>query len=153
MSAKPDAALKRALAAMRSGTSLAAAAKAHKISRERLSAYAKSKGGATYGQRRWAFPDRERFRIKVIAEGHRHTVTIWVDSKAAATLAGEHYNEAGRAVEKPILFPAFEKRWSGVTIKDLKGREYGFATDPNEVYRALHADEVDWSRIYQRLTN
>jgi hypothetical protein len=40
-----------------------------------------------------------------------------------------------------------------VTIKDVKGREYAFATDPNDIYRALYADEVDWSRIYQRLTN
>ena len=138
---------------MRSGGSLAATAKAHKVSRERLSAYAKSKGGATFGQKRWAFRANERFHIPVIAKGRRNAVFIWVADEAAATLAGEHHNEAGRAVEKPILFPAFEKRWEGVTIRDVKGREYAFSTDPNEIYRALNADEIDWSRIYQRLTN
>lgn len=152
-SAKPDAALRRALAAMRSGTSLGATAKAHKVSRERLSAYAKSRGGATYGKRRWSFRPNDRFRIPIIAKGHRNPVTIWVADEEAAKLAGEHYNEAGRAVEKPILFPAFKKRWDGVTISDVKGKEYAFATDPNDIYRVLHADEIDWSRIYQRLTN
>jgi hypothetical protein len=138
---------------MRSGKSLAATARAHRISRERLSAYAKSKGGASYGQKRWSFQQSDRFHIPIIAKGHRNPVAVWVDSKEAATLAGEHYNEAGRAVEKPILFPAFEKRWGGVTISDVKGRKFSFATDPNEIYRAMHAAEIDWSRIYQRLTN
>jgi hypothetical protein len=88
--AKQDAKIQKALAAMRAGKSLAATAKAHKVSRERLSAYAKSKGGATYGQKRWAFRANERFRIPIIAKGHRNALTIWVADEEAAKLAGEH---------------------------------------------------------------
>jgi len=150
---KSDAAIQKALTAMKSGSSLAATAKAHKVSRERLSAYAKSKGGATYGQKRWSFQQRDRFQIPIIAKGRRNFVKVWVGSEEAAKLAGEHFAEARKAVENPILFPAFEKRWEGVTITDLKGRDYNFETDPNQIYRALNANEIDWSRIYQRLTN
>jgi hypothetical protein len=151
---KADAAIQKAIAAMRSGKSLAATAKAHKVSRERLSAFAKSSADATFSGKRWTFNgDSDRLHVPIIAKGHPNSVNIWVRGERSARLAGEHYEEAGRAIEKPSLFPMFEKRWSGVTITDLKGREFEFETDPNAVYRAMHADEVDWSRIYQRLTN
>ncbi len=31
---------------------------------------------------------------------------------------------------------------------DARGGEHAFATDPNDIYRALAGDEIDWSRIY-----
>ena len=152
--AKADTTIQKALATMRSGKSLAATAQAHKVSRERLSAFAKSSAGATYSRKQWTFTgDSDRRRVPIIVKGHPNPVTIWVRGERPAKLAGEHYNEAGHAIEKPSLFPIFEKRWSGVTITDLKGREFEFETDPNAIYRAMHADEVDWSRIYQRMTN
>jgi hypothetical protein len=151
--AKADARIGKALKAMLSGKSLAATARQHRISPERLSVYAKSQVGATYSGKQWTFSGSpDRIRVRIIAKGRHNIVTTWVREEAAR-LAGEHFNEAGRAIEDQTLFPAFGKKWSGVTITDVKGREYALATDPNEIYRALHANEVDWSRIYQRLTN
>lgn len=84
----------------------------------------------------------------MIAEGELHPVTIWVPDHEAASLVGHHYAEASQAVERPELFPAFRAKWSGRFVTDTKGRTYTFATNPNDIYRALVADEIDWTRIY-----
>lgn len=145
---KPDNKLEDAIDAMRRGESLVAAAQRLHVSRERLSAYAKRQAGAERKGRAWTFNDTRKRRVPIIAEDLLHPITIWVPSYEAASLVGLHYTEADQAVERPELFPAFIAKWSGKSVTDTKGRKYNFATDPNDLYRALVADEIDWTRIY-----
>lgn len=150
---KPDKTLEEAIRAIRSGESMSAAAKRLHVARERLSPYAKTQAGAVRSGRTWAFNDSRRRRIPIIAKGSLKPLQIWVSGHEAASLAGQHYGEAVKALEAPELFPALIAKWSGVAVTDTKGREHYFETDPNQLYRALIADEIDWSRIYHLQVN
>jgi hypothetical protein len=150
---KPDPVLENAITTIRGGESLSAAAKRLRVSRERLSAYVKEQVGAMRMGKGWTFDDRRVRPVPIIAQGHHNAITIKVSGYDAARLAGEYWTQASEAAENQALWPAFIARWSGVTITDANGREYIFSTEPNDIYRALNADEVDWSRIYQIYTN
>lgn len=147
--AKPDPVLEEAVAAMRAGESLGAVARRMRIGRERLSAYAKRQAGATRSGKLWTFNDTRVRRVPVIAGDSLTFDVIKVPGFDPAHLAGEHYEQAQKALEEPTLFPAFIERWRGVRITDVKGRTYAFATDPNQLARAIHAEEIDWARIYK----
>ncbi|MBO9581446.1 MAG: hypothetical protein J7498_11195 [Sphingobium sp.] len=151
--AKSDPVLDSAIAAMRGGESLGAAAKRLRVSRERLSAYAKDQAGAVRTGARWTFDDRRGRSVPIIAQGHFNAITITVPGYDAASLAGLYWSQASEAAQNQALWAPFIARWSGVTITDVNGREYKFSIEPNDIYRTLHADEVDWSRIYQIYSN
>ncbi len=150
---RPDSKLEAAINAIRAGETLSAAAKRIGVGRERLSAYAKEHAGAVRTGRTWAFRDNRIRRIPIIVAEAPNPITIRVRGSESAALAGRHYAEAGKALEDQSLFPAFIERWSGVTITDASGRVHPLATDPNHLYSAFSADEVDWSRIYRLYMN
>jgi hypothetical protein len=145
--------LEDAIKAMRGGASLSAVAKRYHVGRERLSAYAKKQAGASRRGMGWTFNDTRERRVPVVVAGKPHPVTIRVSGRAPAELAGQHYAEASAAVETPELFPPFIAKWEGKTIADTHGREYVLASDPNEIFRAISAEEIDWSRIYHLYQN
>jgi hypothetical protein len=151
--AKIDQTLEDAIKAMRDGATLSAVAKRFHVGRERLAAYARTQAGASRHGRRWKFNDTRERRIPVIVAGKLHSVTIRVEGHGPAELAGQHYAEASAAVENPELFPPFIAKWEGKTIADTRGREYAFSTDPNQIFRAISAEEIDWSRIYHLYQN
>lgn len=145
----PDRKLEEAIKAIRAGDSMSAAAKRTGVSGERLSAYARQQAGAERKGRTWTFNDTRTRRIPLLAEGHLNAVIVKVTGHEAAKLAGEHYDEAFRALTDQSLFSAFMEKWSGVTITDNKGRVYSLSTDPNHLYRlTVTGDEIDWTRIY-----
>ena len=150
---KPDRTLEDAIKAMRRGETLSAAAKRGHVGRERLAAYAKQHAGASRKGRKWTFKDTRTRRIPIIAAKEPHPVTIRVNDYHAAELAGQHYLEASEAVENPELFPPFIAKWEGRTITDVRGREYVLSTDPNQIFRAIGGEEIDWSRIYHLYQN
>lgn len=150
---KTDARMEAAINAIRAGETLSAAAKRIRVGRERLSAYAKEHAGAVRTGRTWTFRDNRTRRIPIISAEAPNPIKIRVRGSEPAALAGRHYAEAGKALEDQSLFPAFIERWSGVTITDASGRTHPLATDPNHLYRAFNADEVDWSRIYRLYMN
>lgn len=145
---KPDPKLEDALVGMRKGESLSAAAKRLRVGRERLSAYAKRQAGAVRKGRAWTLNDTRKRRVPIIAEGSSRTLTIWVPDHASAALVGLHYAQASQAAENPELFPDLAAKWSGTLVTDTKGVEHFFATNENDIYRALFEDEIDWARIY-----
>lgn len=151
--AKIDRTLEDAIKAMRAGATMSAAAKRFHVGRERLTAYAKKQAGASRQGRSWTFTDTRERRVPVIVAGELHPVTIRVEGHSAAERAGQHYAEASAAVERPELFPPFIAKWEGKTIADTRGREYAFATDPNQIFRAIGGEEIDWSRIYHLYQN
>lgn len=147
--AKIDLTLEGAIKAIRAGDGISAAAKRAGVSRERLSAYAKRQAGAERNGRTWTFNDTRTRRVPLLVEGHNHAVVVRVTGHEPARLAGEHFDEAHRALTDQSLFPAFREKWSGVTITDNKGRVYSLSTDPNHLYRlTVTGDEIDWTRIY-----
>ena len=150
---KPDRTLEDAIRAMRSGETLSAAAKRFHVGRERLAAYARKQAGASRQGRSWIFNDTRTRRVPVIAAGEPYPVTISAKGHGPAELAGQHYAEASEAVENPDLFPLFIAKWKGKAIADIHGREYVFSTDPNQIFRAISGEEIDWSRIYHLYQN
>ncbi len=151
--AKPDRTLEDAIRAMRAGETLSATAKRFHVGRERLAAYAKRHAGASLQGRRWTFSDTRERRVPVIVAAERYPITIRVEGHRPAELAGQHYAEASAAIESPELFPHFIAKWQDQTIADTRGREYAFATDPNQIFRAIGGEEIDWSRIYHLYQN
>jgi hypothetical protein len=147
-SSKPDRTLEDAIKAIRQGETLTAAAKNAGVSRERLSAYAKQYAGAARHGRRWTFNDARVRRIPIIAAGEVSFLTIKVPGFEPAHLAGQHFDEASKALEDHELFPSFIERWTGVSITDVNGNDHLFATEPSQLYRVIGADEIDWARIY-----
>jgi hypothetical protein len=146
---KPDPKLEDAIKAIRAGDGISAAAKKVGVSRERLSAYAKQQAGAERKGRVWTLNDTRSRRVPLLVEGHNNAVVVKVAGHEPARLAGEHFDEAHRALTDQSLFPAFREKWSGVTITDHKGRVYSLSTDPNHLYRlTVTGDEIDWTRIY-----
>ena len=134
---------------MRAGDPLGAVAKRLRIGRERLSAYAKQYAGASQRAGVWTFNDKRTRRVPVIATNSTTYDEIKVRGFDPAQLAGEHYHEAEAALHEPSLFPTFIERWRGKTITDVNDRTYEFATDPNQLARAISAEEIDWARIYR----
>lgn len=151
--AKPDRTLEDAIKAMRGGETLSAAAKRFHVGRERLVAYAKHHAGASREGRKWTFKDTRTRRIPIIAANESHPVTIRVNDYHAAELAGQHYSEATEATEDPELFPTFIAKWEGTSITDVRGREFVLSTDPNQIFRIIGGEEIDWSRIYHLYQN
>lgn len=146
--AKPDRVLEDAIDAMRKGESLSAAARKMRVGRERLSAYAKQYAGASRQGPAWTFDDKRVRRVPIIAAGEGNFIITKVPGFEPAHLAGQHYQEAEAAITDQSLFPAFIERWRGVTIADLDGNLHTFSVDPNQLYRAIGDDEIDWTRIY-----
>jgi hypothetical protein len=146
--AKPDRILEEAIDAMRRGETLSAAARRMRVGRERLSAYAKQYAGASRQGPAWTFNDQRVRRVPIIAAGEGKLVITKVPGFEPAHLAGQHYHEADAAITDQSLFPAFVERWRGVTITDLDGNLHTFSVDPNQLYRAIGDDEIDWTRIY-----
>lgn len=152
-SIKIDPILEDAIKAMRAGATLSATAKRFHVGRERLATYAKKHAGASRRGRGWSFNDKRERRVPVIVAGKPHFVAIRVEGHGPAELAGQYYAEASAAVENPELFPPFIAKWEGRTIADTRGLEYVFSTDPNQIFRAIAGEEIDWSRIYHLYQN
>ena len=132
----------------RAGESLSAAARQARVGRERLAAYVKRFAGGAWQGSTWTFDDKRVRRIPVIAAGEPNSLIIKVPGFEPARLAGQHFEEASQALEDQTKFPAFIERWREVSITDTTGRSYALSVDPNQLYRAVAADEIDWARIY-----
>lgn len=143
-----DGKLEAAIKAVRNGESMSGAAKRLSVSRERLSAYAKQYAGAKLKGQTWTFNDTRKRQVPILAKGHLVPVITKVVGHEPASLAGKHYNESLKALADQRLFPAFEAKWSDVSVTDSRGRQYTFSSDANHLYRLIEAGEVDWTRIY-----
>lgn len=144
---KLDPALEVALKAMRSGQTLQAAASGAKVSRERLSRYAKDQAGAARSGTRWTFYDRRKRQVQVIHNGG--VIEVWVEGYEPARLAGQHFSDAARLISNPDRLSWFRRKWENVSIRDATGRRYIFTTNLNEIYRAIHANDRPFEQIYK----
>lgn len=142
-----DAGLEAALKAMRAGEPLKAAAARQRVSRERLSRYAKSQAGAAREGRVWTFNDRRRRTVLFIENGR--AVRLRVEGYEAARLAGIHWDEAHKALRDHRRAAPFIRRWENSSIRDTNGRRHVFTTNLNEIYEAVHANDSAFEAVYQ----
>ena len=52
-------------------------------------------------------------------------------------------------IENPSRLPRFQHLWENRFIRDASGRRVFFTIDPNEIYRALHANDRPFEQIYK----
>jgi hypothetical protein len=132
---------------MRQGETLKDAAARLHVARERLSTYAKVQAGAARSGRVWTFNDRRRRRVQIIQNGEVRE--IWVEGYEPARLAGQYMDQAGRLIADPSRLADFQERWAYRGIREANGRLLSFPLDPNEIYRALHANDRPFEQIYK----
>jgi hypothetical protein len=141
-----DAGLEAALKAMRGGETLRTAAGRQRVSRERLSRYAKSQAGASRVGKTWTFNDRRR-RTVLFIEGGR-VIRLKVDGYEPARLAGIYWDQAHRVLANHSRAADFIRRWENVSIRDASGRRHIFTTDLNAIYQAVHSNDAAFEQIY-----
>lgn len=139
--------LELALRMLRRGHTMTSTARLMRISRERLSAYAKLNAGASRQGRHWTFNDLRRRRVLVLSTDGAQTIVVL--GFEPARLAGLHWTEADDALGDHSLVPEFQRRWDGISIRDTSGRRYFLTTDPNQIYRELYATDVRFEEVYR----
>jgi hypothetical protein len=144
--AKLDAALKRL---RRPNATLSGVAAETKVSRERLSRYAKDVAGARREGLKWVFDDRRIRRVKVITTQQYAPVKLRVRGFEPVHIAGLHFREAGQALRDQRRVPEFVRRWEGTRIKDVRGRWHTLSTDLNQIYSAVHMHDYSFEQFYR----
>jgi len=137
--------LEGAVKALRRGKNQKAAAKAARISVERLRRFIYENNLATRQGARWVMTDGRPRRVPTICRGQFRTVIV--PDFSGASLAGKYHNAVGHFIRSNDIevIEAFD----GLGLTDLKGRFYEFETDPNELHRYASADNPAFHEIYQ----
>jgi hypothetical protein len=138
---KAEAAIRR----MNRGESMTAAARAARMSVERLRrVLAEAEIGRRNG-RRWTTSDNRPRRVPVITDG-RVRVLI-ADGYPPAQLAGAHHHAVGEFVRTNDL--RVLKPFEGRYVRAVSGRKYPLETDPNELHRIAAMDLRPFHEIYE----
>jgi hypothetical protein len=139
-----DAKLKKALAKLRGGASLTAAAKAAGVSRERFRGHVAARGLARREGRSWIVADARARRVLVVSKGEIKTLHV---SEFEAERAGRYWRDVGRFLRSNDLALLRPYRGKGVTTID--GRFVPFETDPNVLHRLASAGLPAFHEIYR----
>ncbi len=140
--------LQRALRTLRQEQSLKAAAKAARVSPERLKHAATGKGAISKEGRRWVVsPDLPR-RMLLYSRGQALVVTV-ADLPTASRI-GQFMSAVAKFLESPNrdLLAPFE----GESITDISGRRSrrrSFETDPNNLYRLASVGGEAFESVYK----
>ena len=141
-----DERLEAAIRDMRRGKPLGEAARDLKVGRERLSTYAKAHVGARRVAGSWTFDDRRARETPVITPDG---VVAIVTNYEGSHVAGQHWHEAHQAMANHAWQESFERRWSDRFVRDVRGKRHMLASDLNDVYAAIHANDEPFEMIYR----
>lgn len=149
--AKPDEAKKieRAVKALRAGKSQKAAAKAGRISVERLRRFIYENNIAKREGSRWVMTDDRPRRVLTIHNGQPRAVIV--PGFAGASLAGKYNSAVGHFVRSndiDVILP-----FEGEGLTDVKGRFHPFETDPNALHRYAAMDNPAFHEIYKIISD
>jgi hypothetical protein len=148
-SLKSDARLEIAVRAMNTGAPLSWAAKAARVSPERLRRFIKLNDlGARQG-RAWVMRDSRARRVPMIAGSNSSTIAVPGFEEASLVARFDH--AVRRALETGDFEPVFA--FEGRGVRDLKGKLHPFETNPNALYRYAMRDEPEFHEIYQIVAN
>jgi hypothetical protein len=134
----------RALASMRKGSSLKAAAHEHHISTERLRRYLGENVKAERQGRRWVIGDERPRKFPIYSAGELKSPVM---APEEASRAGQFMNAAKRFVltgRKKLLAP-----WEDSGVVDIGGAFHPFETDPDELYELANAGELSFPEMYK----
>jgi hypothetical protein len=133
-----------ALKLMKRGDSLKSAAKAHKISQERLRRYLRENTQTTRIGRRWQIFDLRRFHFPIYSRGR--IVELWLSADEASK-AGHYMAAVGRFL--PTGDASVLRPFVGQGVRDIKGTFYPFETNENTLYRLDQTGELSVPEIYK----
>jgi hypothetical protein len=140
-----DARIQLALRALRQERTFAKAAKAAKVSPERLRKYAIERGLIEKAGRRWQPRADLPRRMLIFSQGR--SLPITVGNIQTASAGGRFMAAVGRFLDtndRSVLTP-----FVGQSVRDINGREYPFETRPNVLYRLSAAGEHTFEQIYR----
>jgi hypothetical protein len=134
---------------MNRGRSLTAAARDTRLPSEQLQTYLRQRRLAKRRGRRWVPADNRLRRVLVLTNSRIRPVTV--RGYGEASLAGAHYDAAGRFVSQndiSVLEP-----FKGKSIRAANGRKYPLETDPNALHRIAAMDSPPFHEIYEITSN
>lgn len=148
LSAAADARIQSAIAAMADGVSLTQAAKSQRVSAERLKRTIQAKALGSKIDNRWVLTDRRARRIPLITNDAQ-TIAVTVAGFPEASRVGVYFNRVSKFVltQDTSLLDEFE----GEAVRDVRGSDHPFVTDPNTLIRYVQKDEPPFHEIYRIL--
>jgi hypothetical protein len=141
----PDERIQLALRTLRQRGNFAEAARAAKVSPERLRKYAVERGLIEKTGRRWRTRAELPRLMPIFSKGK--SLTIVVANSEAASLVGTYMAAVGRFLEtnnRSALSP-----FIGHSVLDTSGKEHPFETNPNILYRLAAGGEHSFEQIYR----
>lgn len=141
--------LEAALRDLRSGSSLKQSARDAGISEEHFRRFVRGNELAIYSGNSWLLTDDRPRQVPMI-NGSRQRAII-VPDFATASSVGRHHNAVRRFLRTQQL--SFLEPFEGQSVRDIRGREHPFETDPNSLFRLAAKDEPEFHEIYQIIQN
>jgi hypothetical protein len=137
--------LQIAFRVLRQEKNLTAAARAAKMSPERLRHYATQRGLIERQGRRWGVRHELPRRMLLFSDGK--AVRVVVGDFASASKVGRFMSAVSTFLRtnNPVGLHEFE----GASVVDLSGRRQGFETRPNALYRLASAYDQSFEHIYR----
>lgn len=141
--------LEAAFRELRAGNSLKQSAKTAGVSEERFRRFVKGNELASYSGRAWEVTDNRPRQVPMI-KGSSQSAIIVPDFDTASQV-GTYHNAVGRFLRTQQL--SFIQPFEGQSVRDIRGREHVFETDPNALFRLAAKDEPEFHEIYQIISN
>lgn len=138
-------ALQISLKALRSGKTLAEAAKEIRVSPERLRNQAKARGAIRKKGRRWIVKNDLPRQMLIYTDGEARSITIGQFHDASKL--GRYMAGVKRFLRSND--PDHLKPFIGQSVKDNREKIYIFETDPNALYRIAASGSESFEQIYR----
>jgi hypothetical protein len=140
-----DKRLRLAFKVLRQEKSLTAAARAAKVSPERLRHFATERDIIERQGRRWIVRHQLPRRMLLFSEGK--ALEVVVGDFDAASKIGRFMSEVGEFLRTNN--PAGLREFEGVSVTDVSGKTRLFETRPNKLYRLASAHDQSFEHIYR----
>lgn len=137
--------LQLALRVLRQETNFQSAAKAARISPERLRRHAIERGLIEKSNRRWQPRADLHRRMRIFSGGK--ALTIIVPDLASASLVGRYMSAVGAFLRTNN--PAGLREFLSASVTDISGTTRLFETRPNTLYRLASAHDQSFEHIYR----
>ena len=141
-----DERLQLAFKVLRQEKSLSAAAKAVKISPERLRHFATRRDIIERQGRRWIVRHHLPRRMLLFSDGK--AVQVVVGDFASASKIGRFMSAVSHFLRR-TNDPAGLREFAGESVTDVSGRMHPFETRPNALYRLASAHDQSFEQIYR----
>ena len=140
-----DDAFQISLKALRSGRTLAEAAKEIRVSPERLRNQARDRGVIRKKGRKWVVKNNLPRQMLVYSDGQALTIIVGLSNEASKL--GRYMAAVGRFLSSND--PTHLEKFNGKAVKDGNGKSYLFETQPNSLYRIANSGGDSFEQIYR----